>query len=580
MKNIFITDSRAHYDQQGNANKILYEEGLIGACGFIDQEELLDFNNSIVGMENEAYRLMLVQFDNDIKTISDRGLKFKANRFISKLNDTEKAYSTLYNFHQHFVAKKYLFQLVIEKILKRFATSDTPLTLSLSENYYLTQELPFNIKSSSYYPAYKNLYLKFLLKQVYYFGISLFAKARAKQKTDIAVFLLDIPNGFDLFVKFAELIQAQDKLKMTFVVIDSGNPKEKTVDTSVYNKGNINVIYLYKQKMAFYSDYSSFYDVCQKLNPLYSIFKKARYCEMQDSQYGFTDNIISSLSPDVCIYGMTHEYGRVLANVCSSYNIPTICVDYASLFDSYLIEKRIKFDIRACMSEVSSYNWKRHNDPTTRHETIGFCKIDEWRKKLDEKALSGAKRFFDNDQKTILFISTYHPDANSPLLKEKTRIVEQLSETCHRNGWNLLIKKHPAEFDTLADEVIDRNGFPNQRYFQHHEMSLFDSIYYGDFVCTQNSTAYVEVLYLNKPFSYVTINGDNVWVNASYFAQEKEVHTFGSVKEYEQYVMANTDDSAYQQLLEDFQRLQTKYLYKTDGKSTERLLELTKSFVK
>jgi len=128
--------------------------------------------------------------------------------------------------------------------------------------------------------------------------------------------------------------------------------------------------------------------------------------------------------------------------------------------------------------------------------------------------------------------------------------------------------------------VIDRNGFPNQRYFQHHEMSLFDSIYYGDFVCTQNSTAYVEVLYLNKPFSYVTINGDNVWVNASYFAQEKEVHTFGSVHEYEQYVMANMEDGAYQKLLEDFQRLQTKYLYKTDGKSTERLLELTKSFVK
>jgi hypothetical protein len=85
---------------------------------------------------------------------------------------------------------------------------------------------------------------------------------------------------------------------------------------------------------------------------------------------------------------------------------------------------------------------------------------------------------------------------------------------------------------------------------------------------------------LNKPFSYITVNGENTWAGLSYFSKEKEVGTFGSVSEYEQYLTDHAGKATYQKLLDDFMKLQTKYLYKTDGKASERLLELTQSYIK
>lgn len=580
MKDIFITDSRKRYDQSKYSKRILYEDGLIRDCSFISKDEIEGLNDSLLGLENEAHRLMLQQLDADTKLIVDNGLTFNANRFISRLDPVEKTHSLLYDLHRYFVVSMYLFQLVLDRFFAKFNITAPTLHLQLSERYYLTKDITYDIKSASYSRIFNHVYLKFLMKQVAYFFYSVFIKKRKAAKTNIAIFTFDIPNGIDVFDKFIGLIQSQNRIKLTLVVIDSGNPENKKADISKYDKGNVNVVYLYKHKASSYSDYSSFYSVCEKLNPRYNIYKRSRFCEMQELQYGFTDSIISEFNPDVCIYGMKHDYGRILANVCAAKNIPSICVDYACEFDFYMIEKRIKYDIRACMSEVSSYNWRKHNDPTPRHEIVGFCKIDEWRKKLDENIYNEKEKVFNNGNPTILFISTYHPDPKSPVLSEKIKIVEQLSETCHQNNWNLIIKKHPAEFDTLADDVINRNNYKSQKLFQHHEMTLFDSIYSADFVCTQNSTAYIEALYLGKPFTFITLISDNVLLNASYFAKEKEVQTFSSVKEYERYILKYSEPAEYRDLVADFIRLQTKYLYKIDGHSSERLLKLVEPFIK
>ena len=66
----------------------------------------------------------------------------------------------------------------------------------------------------------------------------------------------------------------------------------------------------------------------------------------------------------------------------------------------------------------------------------------------------------------------------------------------------------------------------------------------------------------------------------SSFSKEKQVGTFGSIKEYEQYIIANTkDENSYLKLCVAFQDLQIKYLYKIDGKASERLLALTQTFL-
>jgi len=577
MPDIFVTDSSERYLASTHTDRLLYQDGFILDCSFIGQQELQDFNNSIVGLDDEASRLMLERLDQDVNRLIQAG-RIGGNRYIDALPPVDKVQSMLFNFHRRFVLNRYLFELVIDRFQKYFSLSAT-LLLELAEDYYLVNEISEGVRSASYYPMFSHSPVKAMLKQAYYFFSRMFRSTKI-QRTQIAVVLYDIHNEVDLFRKFMDLVKRQGKIDVTIIEVDSGNPPDKRVDPGIFAADNIKIIKLYDHKANLSADYDSFYAACEKINPLYSVFRKARYCEQEDVQYGFVNQVISQLAPDVCLYVNVQEFGRVVANVCKFHNIPSICVEYAFSFDTYNMEKRIRFDRRACISQITAQNWVKHKDPTPHHDIIGLCKMDEWYDKLSAIKQSGTNKLFQNGARTILFISTWAPNPNSPLLSEKVTIVEQLSGICQRHGWNLIIKKHPSEFDGLLDRVFEKNKYPHQRLVEHSEMPLFDCIYYSDFVCTQNSSAFVEALYLNRPFSYITIEGENRWANMSYFSKEKAVGTFSSLAEYEKYLVDNAGEAAYPLLQQQFLDLQEKFLYKTDGKASERLLKLAESFVK
>ena len=579
MTELYITDSAELYEQSSQPSRLLYLNGFISLCSFLSAKQIEDFNSSLLGTEDEASRLMLENLDQDIKSISEKRLKYKSNKFIAKLSLVKKIHSSLFSSYSRFVLKKYFLQVVLDRFFRYFEIPSTSLSLTLSEDYFLTLDMHFDIKSTSYYPTYKNVYAKILLRQVYYFFSRVFLKNPKLKKTQLAIFLFDIHNEFDVFKRFMEIVQKDKKLDITMVVIDSGNPQDKKVDTSIYKAANVKVVHLYQQKANLLSNHSQLYDVCKKLNPRYEVFKKARLSEMEDVQYGFVNNVMSQLNPDVCMYLNSQELGRIVSNVAAYYKIPSICVEYAFSFDSYHIEKRIGFDVRACMSEVTSQNWIKHKDPSLRHEIIGFCKLDDWTEKLALKKASQPGNFFGNTKKTIFFASTWSPSPDSPLLTEKVQIVKELSEICRHNDWNLIVKKHPSEFDNKLDHIFSEKSYENQRIFDHADMSLFDCVYNADFVCTQNSTVFIESLYMNKPFSYISTNEENTWAKMSPFSKEKVVRALGSVSEYEQYILAHLSDTAYRDLQLEFLTLQTKYLYSTDGKASERLLNLVKSFI-
>lgn len=580
MVDIYITDSLEKYNQSKYLERILYLDGFIGECSFIDKAPIEDFNATLVGLDDEACRLMLIDLDADTNTIISKGLNFKTNRFIAGLQSTVKIHSVLFNFHKHFVVKKYLFSLVLKRFFAHFNVPEKQLLLELSDNYYLTQQLPLKIKSAKYYSSFNNAYLRFWVRQLYYILRRITTRTQAIKKTQVVAVLYDIHNEYDLFKRYMELAKKENKLDITILAVGSGNPVNKTVDVDMYTGGNIKVVRLYNHKANLFANYNSFYQACFKVNPLYKIFKKSRYAEWEDIQYGFVNNALSKLKPDVCLYVNVQEFGRVVANVCAHYNIPSICVEYAFAFDTFTMEKRIRFDARACMSEVTAGNWLKHKDPTPRHEVIGFCKIDDWSEKLALRQKAEHEKPFTNNKRTILFVSTWAPNPNSPLLTEKALIVQKLSDFCHQNGWNLLVKKHPSEFDTLVSDAFNRNSYPNQKIVEHSEMTLFDCVYYANFVCTQNSSAFIETLYLNKPFSYITANGDNLWARLSYFSREEAVGNFTTVEDYCNYLLTHADEKTYKALQDEFMKLQTKFLFKTDGRASERLLRLTETFVK
>ena len=132
MTAIFITDDRAEYEQSRQTQRILYVNGFIGDCSFIDKAKLESFNNSLLALEDEASRLMLERLDEDFKNITENGIKFSSNKFIDRLTPSKKLHSLLFNSYKLFVYKKYYFQLVIDRFFAFLSIYNTPLHLSLS----------------------------------------------------------------------------------------------------------------------------------------------------------------------------------------------------------------------------------------------------------------------------------------------------------------------------------------------------------------------------------------------------------------------------------------------------------------
>lgn len=572
MEEVFITDDPEIYLNAVHKNKLLFAEGYFRESSFISGEQLASFNSEQLGLEDEANRLMLEQFDADLKRFTDSDLNFRSNKFIAGLPYNEKMHSLLFKFYKSFVLRKYILELGVERLFRAFPSFDPVLLLNLSENFITAKDFAYPVKSADYRDSYGKQQNKLWLRQLYYFARRYLLPSKALPQADIAIFIVDIPNEVDLFAKFAELIKERTDLSVCFVMMESGNAKEKKAEVSQYHAVNIHSTYLHWHKAFMPVNYNGFYRFCEKINPSFSIFRKARLSETEDPKYAFMNRVIDRLQPRLCIYINNQEEGRMMSNICRYRHIPSLYIDYAFFFDTYTTERRIRYDIRACISQVTVQNWIKHKDPTPKFEITGFCRIDSWHSRKKFKA--DLPKLFDNDHRTIFFASTWAPNPYSPLLSEKVKITEQLSEACHRNGWNLIIKKHPSEFDNAVEEIIGKNNYANQRVIEHAEMPLFNCIAYADFVCTQNSSVFIEALYLNKPFAYLTIYEENAWANMSYFAKEEKVGKFNRIRDFEAYIKMYESEPNYKKLQQELLGLQEKFLFKTDGCSSARLLEL------
>ncbi len=167
----------------------------------------------------------------------------------------------------------------------------------------------------------------------------------------------------------------------------------------------------------------------------------------------------------------------------------------------------------------------------------------------------------------MFFASTW-AGTNSLYNVEKALVVQELSEVCKRNNWALIIKKHPAEYDTLLENLPEVNE--NHVFlYQHKDAQLFQLLSLCEVICTQNSSITVEALLHNKPTIFYNKSLQPGLAELVPMSKESFVYFVHDKTSFETIVL-NQLPSLEQSV---FEKSKAKYLFKTDQNASLRLLE-------
>ena len=291
--------------------------------------------------------------------------------------------------------------------------------------------------------------------------------------------------------------------------------------------------------------------------------------------YSYFDQIFKQLKPDVCVNDNTGEIGRALSDVSRFYKKPSVNVEYGLFSDDAIhMESNIEYSIRACLGQSSIDVWKKRNDPSLEHKAIGFLKLDNLDLSIFNKQYFFKKNNLSDNSKTIFFASTWG-GTNELYNEEKKAIVLQIAETAKLKNLNFIIKKHPAETDNFLEETLANFPYENIKVFQHAELNLYEALRYSDYITTQFSSISVEALYCKKPTIFFNLSEENSFVDQLTMKDEFFIFSVKNKEEFEEKIDFIEKNS--EKLREEIEKATEKYLYKTDGKSSERLLDLLKN---
>ncbi|MCC7302114.1 MAG: hypothetical protein IT233_05685 [Bacteroidia bacterium] len=217
--------------------------------------------------------------------------------------------------------------------------------------------------------------------------------------------------------------------------------------------------------------------------------------------YHWMPVVLDTIRPDLVLTYTLGEPGRWLADTARFRGIPAAYVEY-SLFtdDAFWMEPGIAFSKRFCIGPESVQLWKRRKDPTPEHVPLGFTGFDT----ADPPVKNKEKK------RQLLFASTWS-GTHAGYQDQKKLLIRELADCCQKEGFQLVIKKHPSETDTIAEDTIRSGGYKNTIIVgKESQDRLLQLISDSDLVCCQNSSIGLEALYMQKPFCYLNPFEDRI----------------------------------------------------------------------
>lgn len=561
---VLLTDSEEVYNSH-SSDKILTDGFVILESSFFSESERVKFNARLNGMENEASRKMI----EELESVSRSFPPFQTHASVeSRGNNYDKAYSLLYPNFKDFVTKKYLIELLVEKLEQHlgkavdyiFNFSDAHQSLAHSELLKDRSVFTFRktITAKNRRPV-KNLFYRWSKWKRN-------KKHQTPAKHRIALFLFDTPNDIDLFRTFFDKVKDDRTVQLYIIQIESGISADKAVSAKPFECENIRVFKLQDFRSPLIGGLNDFNRKLDKHYPEYRHFIGSAHQLSFETYSAFIQAALLELKPMVTLYDNTGETGRHLSDVARALNIPSANVEYGLFSNDFIhMTSNIRYDVRYCLGEASISTWKEKKDPTPEHIPIGFLKLDH-----SEQVANGSDRFEwlgGKFEKIIFFASTWSGTSTLYNL-EKTLIVNELAELCSANNWALVIKKHPAETDTLLDNlesVKQQNVF----LYHHHEAPLFHLLEKCDVVCTQNSSITAEGLVHGKPTIFYNKSEQPGLAELIPMSEEPFVFFANNAEQFADIIktqIPSLSPDVYQNAL-------SKYLYKTDQNASFRLLE-------
>ncbi len=586
---LFITDDSNLYKSDNSTCKLLFQNCYIKESKGIEKSIIEKINYSNNDVEYRAAEILFSELETLIEKLSNTNLD--ANRYIKTRHEKDQAFTLLYPFAIKYLLPKHVLLITVNYLLELIPkASPLDVTFNLADVYLLAESelkaLTISTKVSTVFREEKvsafiqlKKQIKNIFYQIYHLFYSLkfyFIKPKTEGKRHILLVMYDTPPDLKLFETFFELIHKNKDCHLSIIQVESGIDKQYTIPTKLLKGNNISVYNFQSFRKGSFSN-NKFYDAIENIDTRFSIFRKSNLLQGINLHYEWMNNIFEKLNPDVCIYHKQTELGRKLADVARYHKKPSVNLQYALTFDTPFLKQNIHFTARACINTLNANYWKKNNDPSDAHPVIGFCKLDSLNKIQVDKPTFFKNNNLDSNKKTILFASTWSAE-NKIFDEEKKEIVIQLSMLCDKNNWNLIIKKHPSEFDTIVDEALKqnppKNPSSNQKIFLHSELPLAEALLLSDFMCCQSSSAILEAIYFGKPFCFLSFTQRESTSKYNEADITEFVPIMHDISTFEKYAQSVFDDTN-----QDFSRdktglLQEKYLHKTDGMASQRLLDL------
>ncbi len=571
---MLITDNHNNYNSF-SGEKILIGNGHLISGNVLSDEAITEINRQMNGYEIRAAEDMITELRALCQLKPE--IQVNANPFLNTRSQFDIRYSLLYQDFKIYVLKRNVFDRMLELVSEKVKAKGDQIEFYLHNDYQLladpkrTSSLTMSSKFSFYGPTPK---VSPVLKNLYYSLHSfLHTSCPVKtQKTHIALFVFDIASEVEIFDTFFKIVAEREDLELSIIQISSGVPAHKVVSAAKYEGDNIHFFEFKDFKSPVQTDDVSFTGWLNMVDPYYGdIFGKAPTRHNLAVYYAFAAKCFKRIQPDIAVYANTAEAGRAISDVGRTLKIPVINVEYALFTDDAIhMESNILFSARACIGESGIGIWKKRNDPTPKHEAIGFIKLDKPLRKSDAKNFIGSLGF-DPALPTIFFASTW-AGTNDLYNKEKMTIVERLIDFCEQQKVNMIIKKHPAETDGKLNELVKGKGSAFVKVFEHGEIELQDALRASEILITQNSSVSAEAIFYGKPTVFINLSQGLIWPELFPFIGEEFIFNIRDLAELEKRITFILKNSTL--ISQKMSEHAGKYLFKPDGNASKRLLDL------
>jgi hypothetical protein len=581
---LFIFYSREAFDLSSAPYRLYVHHGLIEAYSFGEPETWRNFNTAHIHLATDA-RADVVE---DIERLAEQlaGRNLPVNRWIATRDLLGAAHSMVQyayldqGFERH-VWRRFFTAILSEPQILKFGFYKLQVLVSpmarLVKADLASQPIPIELHIQSNRPAWLRhawLWLKNrktesanLLR-----GQPKYDRQTARARKRILYFVGPTRHLFELFTHFFHLSEVSAKYHVLVVLYNKefGIGGFETGANNALNSvpHDITTLEDWQPFQMFSTSHKSWFEELSNLSPATRGLSDIDSISYYENWYRALDVAIQDYQPDVVLHNNIYDPGRVLSDVARYHKVPSVNVQYSLFSDLPSNRYSIQFDVRAHINEWTRQLFIRNGGPSLCQEVIGYLKLDEIEEvKIDRPALE-QKHGLVSGQRTVFFGSTY----NYSYDYEKVVFAERLVAICARHGWNLLIKKHPLERDSLVADAIARSGYTRVRVLTHAEIPLAEAVSISDLITNQSSGLVLEALYYRKPFVYLSLDTSR----PEYYKaiDEPFIPLLSTEAEIEAYLVESLTDSGLRRLQEQFEGIREKYLYRTDGKASERLLTI------